>query len=354
MPNFSQIIAALLNKTVKATVPATVGFTTHFFETNETIVIEAVHAGGTLTAETVGSYGGGSDTRLDLYDANGVSIATNDDFNGTQSKIVQNVAAGTYYIVLSKFDSTTPVAFFYDDGSYVDNPNLVHFWDSQASLTTTGVDGLPTMPTGGVDIFAINVIAGNEYTVSVTPMEGETPTEVVDTTLFVTRADLLGDYFVDLWETTTFIAEADETLYLGGYAFGDYAAGKYTVALTVVDNSTPVTPPAPTVDALIQDALNAVKTYVDTQDASVKAHAEALIAQLMNTSDLTAKLALLNQINDILDGDAATAGFQAWQSSLARLTSIEASIEANKSTASGDLLAAFSALKAKAVVTFAV
>lgn len=80
----------------------------------------------------------------------------------------------------------------------------------------------------------------------------------------------------------------------------------------------------------IYDALANAKIYIDAKDDSVKAYADTKIEALMNTSDLNAKLALLTEINTILDGDAATVGFQAWQAQVTKLTGIVADFEVFK------------------------
>jgi len=98
---------------------------------------------------------------------------------------------------------------------------------------------------------------------------------------------------------------------------------------------TPISQPTtPTIDTLINDALASIKTYADSKDASVKAYADALIAQLMQTTDLEAKIALLNQVNDILDGDSATAGFQLWESNVAKLNQVVADLTAESAARS--------------------
>lgn len=84
------------------------------------------------------------------------------------------------------------------------------------------------------------------------------------------------------------------------------------------------------VESMLADTLNSVKIYVDSKDEIVKAYANGLIEQLMNTTDLTEKLALLTEINAILDGDAATAGFQLWESSVSKLNQVVTDFEANK------------------------
>lgn len=85
---------------------------------------------------------------------------------------------------------------------------------------------------------------------------------------------------------------------------------------------------APTIDELINDALSYVKTYVDTKDASVKTYVDSKVDALMQTTDLTAKLQLLNEINQILDGDTSTAGFQLWESNVAKLNQVIADLTA--------------------------
>jgi hypothetical protein len=99
------------------------------------------------------------------------------------------------------------------------------------------------------------------------------------------------------------------------------------------------------IDSLINDALASVKTYVDSKDASVKAYADALIAQLMQTTDLAAKIALLNQVNDILDGDAATAGFQLWEANVAKLNQVVADLAAETLARSNAITASQNALQ---------
>ena len=79
-------------------------------------------------------------------------------------------------------------------------------------------------------------------------------------------------------------------------------------------------------------ALQNAKVYIDAKDDAVKAYADSKIDALMNTSDLTAKLALLAELNTILDGDAATVGFQAWQTQVTKLTGIVAEFEAFKAS----------------------
>lgn len=107
---------------------------------------------------------------------------------------------------------------------------------------------------------------------------------------------------------------------------------------------------ARSVDDIINDALVSVKAYIDTKDASVKTYAETKIAELVNTTNLTEKLALLTEINAILDGDTATAGFQLWESSVSKLNQINVDLNAIKASASNP----FASMKSKAATIFAV
>lgn len=83
----------------------------------------------------------------------------------------------------------------------------------------------------------------------------------------------------------------------------------------------------------LNNALTISKIYIDNGDQAVKDYVDSQLETTLQTTDLTAKLALLEQINNILDGDNATAGFQAWQSSVndlidlrTRMTAAEGSI----------------------------
>lgn len=69
-------------------------------------------------------------------------------------------------------------------------------------------------------------------------------------------------------------------------------------------------------------ALAIAKVYIDQGDAAGKAYTDQKLELVLQTTDLNAKLALLQQINEILDGDNATAGFQAWQQNVAKLTDV--------------------------------
>ena len=72
----------------------------------------------------------------------------------------------------------------------------------------------------------------------------------------------------------------------------------------------------------MNNALSIAKVYIDKGDAAGKAYTDAKLAEVLQTTDLSAKLALLQEINNILDGDNATAGFQAWQAEVAKLSDI--------------------------------
>lgn len=72
----------------------------------------------------------------------------------------------------------------------------------------------------------------------------------------------------------------------------------------------------------MNSALTIAKVYIDQGDAAGKAYTDAKLAEVLQTTDLNAKLALLNEINGILDGDKATAGFQAWSQQVTKLNDI--------------------------------
>lgn len=297
---------------------------------------------------------------VQLFDAAGTQINfTNDLFDNTEFLTLGNVLNGDGYLVVTlsntagavdgtvnlnvashTIDTTTtayPATFNEVFQSDATNGVLVHFTPTEATIF--------------LEAYAAGVSATNGFIA------------LFDTNknfVAATRGDLFGYSWGEFSVTPNqdYYAYFESPLAFKGIIAGSTADWSQNAG-SVYDETivrSPLIPvvSAPTVDTLIQDALNAAKTYIDTQDASVKAYADSLISQLMNTSDLTAKLNLLNQINDILDGDAANAGFQAWQSSLARLTSAESAIVTNKEEASANLLAAFGALKTKAVITFAV
>lgn len=69
-------------------------------------------------------------------------------------------------------------------------------------------------------------------------------------------------------------------------------------------------------------ALSITKIYIDQGDAATKAYCDSKLESVLQTTDLAAKLALLEELNGILDGDNATAGFQAWQAQVAKLNDI--------------------------------
>lgn len=139
-------------------------------------------------------------------------------------------------------------------------------------------------------------------------------------------------------------------------------AGTTLVSLSwVIDTNIPKPsdPLLASIEQSINAAFGAVKTYVDTQDVNGKAYADSKISELMTTTDLSAKLALLNEINNILDGDTATAGFQLWQASLTKLNAVVADFNAYKiaqATAAGNVANDFIAYKqaqVQAAVTLA-
>lgn len=76
----------------------------------------------------------------------------------------------------------------------------------------------------------------------------------------------------------------------------------------------------------IEQALSIAKIYIDQGDAAAKAYADSILENALQTTDLAAKLALLEEINNILDGDNATAGFQAWQNSVTQLSQLATAI----------------------------
>lgn len=76
-------------------------------------------------------------------------------------------------------------------------------------------------------------------------------------------------------------------------------------------------------EAQIKQAFSIAKIYIDRGDAAAKAYCDSKLETVLQTTDLAAKLALLEEINAILDGDNATAGFQAWQNSVAQLSALQ-------------------------------
>lgn len=135
---------------------------------------------------------------------------------------------------------------------------------------------------------------------------------------------------IDLWDSNgnragdgvfSFVSGVVGSRVLSATSSVDVVGANFTVIAPI--ESFTVTTTTQDIDAMINDAFSVAKNYIDAKDAGLKAYTDAALDQLMNTTDLTAKLALLEQINSILDGDAATAGFQAWQSALTRLNAIE-------------------------------
>lgn len=80
----------------------------------------------------------------------------------------------------------------------------------------------------------------------------------------------------------------------------------------------------------LNQALTIAKIYIDQSAANNKQYFQNLLDDRMNTTDLTAKLELLNQINNILDGDEASEGFQAWQASLNQLNDLASRVTTNE------------------------
>lgn len=80
----------------------------------------------------------------------------------------------------------------------------------------------------------------------------------------------------------------------------------------------------------MNSALTIAKIYIDKSSTADRAYVDSQLQTVLQTTDLTAKLALLEQINGILDGDNATAGFQAWQAEVAKLTALRTEMDAAK------------------------
>lgn len=80
--------------------------------------------------------------------------------------------------------------------------------------------------------------------------------------------------------------------------------------------------------AALNNALTISKIYIDNGDQAVRDYVDSQLESTLQTTDLAEKLALLEQINNILDGDNATAGFQAWQSSVNDLIDLRARMTA--------------------------
>ncbi len=166
--------------------------------------------------------------------------------------------------------------------------------------------------------FKFYAVAGTKYTATISGgIYSETPSSKFNLEVNSFDGGRVGEFAmnaVGLISTGEFIAPTT----------GDFLIQMGRSKLVALDFVAPVE----SIDALINSALDSIKTYVDSKDATVKAYANALIDQLMQTTDLAAKIALLNQVNEILDGDSATAGFQLWESSVAKLNQVVADLVA--------------------------
>lgn len=195
---------------------------------------------------------------------------------------------------------------------------------SNALITVNGVVGTPTVQNNGTDyadVFGFDAIAGKTYNFNVVVLGEGMNTLEESGAIYDANDNPAGSIALNFnGGSGSFTAPTDGRFYLVVGQAGAYLT-QFTITMMIAE----------TTAELIDAALASIKTYVDTKDASVKAHAESLVNQLMQTTDLSAKIALLNQVNDILDGDAATAGFQAWEHSLTRLNELATAIE-NEST----------------------
>lgn len=203
---------------------------------------------------------------------------------------------------------------------------------SNALLTVNGVVGTPTIQNNGIDyadVFGFDAIAGTTYAFNVSVIgEGMNALEESGAIFDVNDVNV-GSIPVSFnGGFGEFTAPTDGRFYL---VVGDANAylSQFTITMSVVES----------IESMINAAFVSAKTYIDAKDSSLKAYTDAALNSLMQTSDLTAKLAVLAEINTILDGDAATAGFQAWQSSLNRLTAIELDVEAKHQYMGGWLIA---------------
>ncbi|WP_287602707.1 hypothetical protein [Thiothrix sp.] len=86
-------------------------------------------------------------------------------------------------------------------------------------------------------------------------------------------------------------------------------------------------------NAAMNSALTIAKVYIDQSSTADRAYVDTQLQTVLQTTDLNAKLALLEQINGILDGDNATAGFQAWQAEVGKLATLRTEMD----TAKGDI-----------------
>lgn len=211
----------------------------------------------------------------------------------------------------------------------------------------------------GVQSSTITVTAGNSYSFAVT----NTNNVDFQTITATETGKIVGSYnrliqTVDILNGTSFVAAKTGTFSLLLFTSGlnsDYSIEmiesatttptETTAAATTPTEPTATTPTTDSIDTLINDALVYVKTYVDTKDAALKVYADDLISQLMNSTDLSAKLALINEINQILDGDAATAGFQLWESNVAKLNKVVADLVAETSARSSEIGATSNSLQ---------
>lgn len=217
-----------------------------------------------------------------------------------------------------------------------------------------GVNNVSDVPTNqwGMECFAIQVEQGKTYTLVFKNAFGEMAVGEGLKCIFDAQDNQIGDFLTN----NSWTADRTGTVYVLG---DGYVSGTYSIQFEV----------AVDYNEVIVQALDSIKNYVDAKDASVKTFAQGLIDNLMNTTDLTEKLALLNEINQILDGDTATAGFQLWESNVAKLNSIESELVTTKndfslsiSNLSNDVTKLksatssnpFASMKSKAATIFAV
>lgn len=82
--------------------------------------------------------------------------------------------------------------------------------------------------------------------------------------------------------------------------------------------------------ASADEALRIAKQYIDKQDLANRQYADQKIETVLQTTDLNAKLALLQEMDAILDGDSASEGFQAWQAQVNKLNTLVADLTTAK------------------------
>jgi hypothetical protein len=210
-------------------------------------------------------------------------------------------------------------------------------------IGVTGDAGLAQLPDGRfyADVFAFDAVQGNTYTINFVATNVNY-TFLEETGLVFDSTDNNVGY-CDQYNGGSFVAPATARFYVVGGASGEHSANVYNVSMVVTQARSDV-------EQLLADALASIKTYVDLKDAGVQTFAQGLIDQLMQTTDLQAKLTLLTEINTILDGDTATAGFQLWESSVSKLNQINVDLNAIKASASNP----FASMKSKAATIFAV